>query len=83
MTKREIMIFSMNGFRRQLSGDVKTLKNIIECVVNGEFYEEEDLIDAVNSVITHSNVVNCVFDNENPDFNDMSEIEVDHIEPKG
>jgi hypothetical protein len=77
------MIFSMNGFRRQLSGDVKTLKDIIERVLNNDFYEEEDLIDAVNNVITHSNVVNCVFDNENPDFNDMSEIEVDHIEPKG
>lgn len=76
------MIFSMNGFRRQLSSDVDSLKKIVEEALTGQFYEDEDLVNAMNEVITHSNVVNCVYDIESPEFIDMSDLEIDHIEPK-
>lgn len=74
------MRFSMNGFRQQLSNDVKELKDIVESIVSGSFYENEELVSAANDLIRHSNVINCVYDNENPDFSEMSDIEVDHIE---
>ena len=74
------MRFSMDGFRRQLNGDVSELKTIVEAVVNDEWYDKEDLVTALNGVITHSNVINCVFDEENEDFNDISDLEIEHLE---
>ncbi len=73
------MKFSMNGFRRQLSNDVATLSEIITTVLNSDYYDDEDLIEAMNQVITHSNVVNCAYNNDDPDFSDMSDLEIDHI----
>jgi len=75
------MKFSMNGFRRQLSNDVKSLKDIVELVINESFYDKDDLVEAVNDVITHSNVVNCVYNDNDPDFIEMSDVEIDHLEP--
>lgn len=74
------MQFSMNGFRHQLSNDVKSLRDVVELIKNGETYDEEELFEAVNQVITHSNVVNCVYSNDDPLFTDMSSIEVEHLE---
>ena len=74
------MKFSMNGFRRNLSGDVKSLRDIVEAIINDEYWEKEDLIVAANQIITHSNVVNCVYDNNDSDFTDMSDVEVEHID---
>jgi len=42
--------------------------------------DKQDLIDAVNDIIRHSNVVNCVFIADDPEFADMSDLEVEHIE---
>jgi hypothetical protein len=77
------MKFSMNGFRRQLSGDVGDLRFLIQKIVNGDHVDHEDLIDSINAVITHSNVINCVYSNDDPDFSDMSHLEIDHIEREG
>ena len=74
------MKFSMNGFRKQLSNDVHVLKNMVSSVVAGEFYEIDDLINAMNDVIRHSNVINCVYQKGDPDFRDMSTIEIDYID---
>lgn len=74
------MKFSMNGFRQQLSNDVNDLKNIIESIEKGEFYDSEDLVDSINTLVTHSNVINCVYHKDDPDFKDMSELEIEHIE---
>ena len=75
------MKFSMNGFRRQLSGDCEELKRVVEAVLSEEYhYHKEDLVEAVNNLIRHSNVINCVFIKDDPDFTDMSAIEVEHIE---
>lgn len=74
------MKFSMNGFRRQLSGDCEALKRIAESILSGDYWDKDDFVDAVNDVIRHSNVINCVYSKDDPDFSDMSYLEVDHIE---
>ena len=73
------MRFSMNGFRSQLSNSVEELAESVRCVVDGEYYENEDLVGLMNQVITHSNVINCVYDDENPDFKEMSDVEIEHL----
>lgn len=74
------MKFSMNGFRSQLSGDTQDLRYIAKTIINDEWYSKEDLAEAVNAIIRHSNVLNCVFQPNDPDFTDMSDLEVEHIE---
>jgi len=74
------MKFSMNGFRRQLHTDTKELKSICSDVINDELYDKDELVDLVNKVITHSNVINCVFVKDDPDFVDMGDLELEHLE---
>lgn len=79
------MKFSMNGFRRQLGGDVENLRDIARDVMNEEWFDRDDFVEAINQIITHSNVINCVYQNDDPDFVDMSDLEVGHLEitPEG
>ena len=74
------MKFSMNGFRQQLSRDTAALRDLVNDVVNGDHHEEVELIEAMNNLITHSNVINCVYQDDDPMFTDMSEVEIEHIE---
>ena len=74
------MKFSMNGFRRQLSNDCRQLKEIALSVISGDLYENDELIDAVNQLITHSNVINCVSIAGEANFSDMSDLEIEHLE---
>jgi acylphosphatase len=71
---------SLDGLRRNLSGDVNDLRDIVEAVIAGEYYDKDDLIDAMNNVIQDSNVLNCVYDNDREDFNDMSDVRVEPLE---
>ncbi|NIC05216.1 hypothetical protein [Billgrantia bachuensis] len=74
------MKVSMNGLRRNLSGDVETLRDLVESVLKGEWYDGEDLRNAMNDVIRDSNVLNCVFSKDDPDFTDLSSVEVELLE---
>jgi len=80
--------FSMNGFRGSLSEDVRDLRDLVTKVIRG-YYESDDycdmdeLADAMNTIITSSNVLNCIFDDENESFSDMSDLEVEHIDHEG
>ncbi|MBL4940930.1 MAG: hypothetical protein JKY81_04630 [Colwellia sp.] len=74
------MKFSMNGFRRNFSEDMGLLREIVFAVINDNDYDKEDLVDLLNQVITHSNVINCIYDNENPDFSNMSDTNVKRLE---
>lgn len=79
------MKFSMNGFRKQLSTDIEELKGTIESFLSDDYYLpdlREDLINQFNQIATHSNVINCVFDDSNPDFQDICHIEIELIEPE-
>ena len=74
------MKFSMNGFRRQLSNDVAELRDLVRDCLNDNLLDPDELIDAMNQVIQHSNVVNCVYSNDDPDFSDISDIEIESLE---
>lgn len=76
------MKVSMNGLRRNLSNNVANLAEIVICLKEDLGSEDfNELCEAVNSVITDSNVLNCVFNpDDDTDFTDMSELEVDHID---
>lgn len=73
------MKFSMNGFRKQLSYDTEALRDIVHAVVHDHFYDKEELIELMNQLITHSNVVNCVYHKNDPEFLDLSELEIEHL----
>lgn len=73
------MKFSMNGFRHELSSDVRELRDLVQSIVEDDYWEKEDLISAVNNVITHSNVVNCVSAENDPDFSEMGHVTVDLV----
>ncbi|ABC29630.1 hypothetical protein HCH_02853 [Hahella chejuensis KCTC 2396] len=76
------MKFSMNGFRRQLSGDVERLRKLsLSVIVAPDEYAIEEFVEALNEVIQKSNVLNCVYTEGDPDFTDMSDLEVEYIEP--
>jgi hypothetical protein len=68
---------SMNGIRRNLSLDIQNLRDIVKNFLDGEFYERQELVDAMNVVICHSNSLNCIYLDDNPDFKDMGDIEVE------
>ncbi|SEG21505.1 hypothetical protein [Marinobacterium lutimaris] len=77
------MKFSMNGFRRQLSGDVEKLREYVVDAINGEVTDQEDFADAINDVICKVNGLNCVFVKDDPDFTDMGDIEIDVVDFDG
>lgn len=77
------MKVSMDGLRRNISGDVERLRDITMDILQGEYWDEEDLADVVNDIITHSNVLNCIHNPDDPDFNDISDVEVNLIETVG
>ena len=75
------MKFSMDGFRKNIAGEVAELKDLVEAVLAGEFYDNEDLQDAMNDVICSVNALACVYDDENELFNDLGDaIEIEIID---
>lgn len=77
------MKFSINGFRRNLSNNVEELRDIVEKALSGDgldSFEKEDLKRCMNEVISNSNVLNCVFVKDDPEFIDMSHLEVKFLD---
>ncbi|WP_277810642.1 hypothetical protein [Chromohalobacter canadensis] len=70
------MKVSMNGLRRNISGDAQELRDVATSIVNDDWYDKADLVQAVNAIIQHSNVLNCIYSSNDPDFTDMSDLEV-------
>ncbi|WP_336941451.1 hypothetical protein [Vibrio cholerae] len=68
--------FSMNGFRRNLHSDLKELKEIVESVINDEWFDKEDLERAMNEVICQSNCLNCVWLDGDENFKNMEDLEL-------
>lgn len=75
------MKVSMNGLRKNLSKDVAALSDLI-CDLKEDLGREqfEELADAMNNVIQDSNVLNCVFNSDDADFSDLSDIEIPIID---
>ncbi|TFH84947.1 hypothetical protein EQG41_19695 [Billgrantia azerbaijanica] len=77
------MKVSMNGLRRNLSGDVQELRDVAASIINDDWYDKADLVRAVNAIIQHSNVLNCIYVANDPDFTDMGDLEVEPLEAGG
>lgn len=75
------MKVSMNGLRKNLSANVSALSDII-CEIKEYLGRDqfEEIADAMNNVIQDSNVLNCVFNYDDSDFSDLSDIEIPIIE---
>ena len=73
------MKFSMSGFRRELSNNVEELREAVLQSVTGELYDEDHLVEVVNKIITQSNVINCVYNPDVPEFQEL-DLEVEHLE---
>lgn len=52
--------FSMDGFRRNLHRDLAELKEQINNVLNDEWFDKDDLKNAMDEIISSSNSLNCV-----------------------
>ena len=74
------MKISMNGFRRSFSGDVKNLRDVVSSIKEGDCYDIEDLIQATNKIISNTNILNAISVDSDPDFSEMSEIDINHIQ---
>ncbi|OES24198.1 hypothetical protein [Alteromonas macleodii] len=72
------MNYSMDGFRKQLHGELLAIKTLIESAEDGE-PSAQDLVEHVNALITQSNGVNCVSCDTDPLFNDLSNLEIEHV----
>ncbi|CCO46693.1 hypothetical protein VIBNISOn1_1840076 [Vibrio nigripulchritudo SOn1] len=75
--------FSMDGFRTQLSDDVKELRDLVDSVVKDEWFEKDDLTSKMNDVICKSNSVNCISLDGCESFSNLSSIEVELIDLEG
>lgn len=73
------MKVSMNGLRRSLSNDVETLKELVGKVTGVTRSSKQALVLAMNDVISASNVLNCVYSPDDPDFSDMSDMTIEQI----
>lgn len=74
------MNVSMDGFRKGLSGNVQNLRDIVKRVSVDDHYDNEELIEAMNDVIQDSNVLNCIYSENDESFNDLGHVEVEPIE---
>ena len=77
------MKVSMNGLRRQLSTATENLKALVVDAAEMTLRDKAELYEAMNEVIQISNVLNCVYEPGDPEFTDMSDLEVDHLELDG
>jgi hypothetical protein len=67
--------YSMDGARRNLTNSLNELSEI----VNNRYFDEDDFDDiknAFNNAACTVNGMNCVYDPDDENFNDMSDIEV-------
>ncbi len=71
---------SMNGFRENLSTDIKELRSLIDNVINDNYFDRDELAEAMNAVICASNGLNCVSMEGDDTFTDISHIELSIIE---
>jgi hypothetical protein len=74
------MKISMNGFRKNFGNDVRKLKSLVIDAANDELHDKNELFEAMNDVIMKMNTLYCIYDNEQEDFKDMSNIEIELIE---
>ncbi|MFQ2114705.1 hypothetical protein ACK334_00155 [Aeromonas veronii] len=68
--------FSMNGWRRNLSEEVRSLRDTAKQLLNDEELDRDELRRVVDEIICMSNSVNCVSIEGEELFSDMSYVYV-------
>ncbi|QNF19609.1 hypothetical protein FT688_03005 [Aeromonas hydrophila] len=68
--------FSMNGWRRNLSEEVRSLRDTARQLLNDEEFDRDELRRVVDEIICMSNSVNCVSIEGEELFSDMSDVYV-------
>ncbi|BBR39339.1 hypothetical protein WP3W19E03_18640 [Aeromonas veronii] len=66
--------FSMNGWRRNLSEEVRSLRDTAKQLLNNEELDRDELRRVVDEIICMSNSVNCVSIEGEELFSDMSDV---------
>lgn len=79
----EKLSFIMNGFRQNLSEDLKRLKESVINVANQEYFITEELVDDTNAIICASNALNCIWVSGDEHFKNMEDVELGLIEFDG
>jgi hypothetical protein len=74
------MEVSMDGLRKSLSRDISYLKSLVIAAANMQLRDKDELFEAMNQVIQDSNILNCVYNNDDDSFTDLSDVRVDPIE---
>ncbi len=74
------MEISMDGLRKSLSRDINQLKSLVIDAANMQLHDRDELFEAMNQVIQDSNILNCVYNNDDDSFTDLSDVRVDPIE---
>lgn len=73
------MNVNIDGLRTGLTQDLNRLGNLLEeAFASGEGVCE-DILDAFDEAAQNANFLNCVYDNENESFNDLSEKKVKYL----
>jgi len=79
------MKISMDGLRKDLTGNLKRLRSVIESI-NDDYCDSidtdtlEGLMFEFDTVAQSSNILNCVYDDESENFSDLSDLYVDYLE---
>lgn len=68
------MKVSMNGLRRSLTNSLNELNiELKELLEHKDHYIKERVSECFNDVVSEVGLLNCVFNEQDPDFVDMSE----------
>ena len=68
------MKVSVDGMRRNMTADINWLREAITSVIDelGD-NDKQEIIDSFDQVACNQNSFNCMYDDENDDFNDMGD----------
>lgn len=68
------MRVSVDGMRRNMTADINRLREAITSIIDElDADDKQEIIDSFDSVACNQNGFNCMYDDENDDFNDMGD----------
>jgi hypothetical protein len=68
------MKVSVDGMRRNMTDDLTRLREAILSITDNLYQDDkQEIIDSFDQVACNQNSFNCLYDDENPLFNDLSD----------
>ncbi|KTG21983.1 hypothetical protein AUR67_00455 [Pseudoalteromonas sp. XI10] len=66
------MKVSVDGMRRNMTDDLTRLREAILSITDNLYQDDkQEIIDSFDQVACNQNSFNCMYDDENPSFNDL------------